>query len=133
MSFVSAGLRKTAAEEKPELKEQGGSDDSEDDSPVVPPPPHGTASKKLQMVDIFARLLIPFHVYLLLVLFKQNAFFRGIIVGTSPKGLQVSLDNHLAAGKSTQKGLDKNFCRKWATSQAKALVKMLKVNTHWNT
>lgn len=49
VSFVSAGLRKTAAEEKPELKEQGGSDDSEDDSPVVPPPPHGTASKKLQM------------------------------------------------------------------------------------
>lgn len=51
MSFVSAGLRKTAAEEKQQEKGEEGSDDSDDDAPAVPPPPHGTAPKRLQMVD----------------------------------------------------------------------------------
>lgn len=49
VSFVSAGLRKSAAEEKQEVKEEEGSDESEDDVPVAPPPPRGTAPKKLQM------------------------------------------------------------------------------------
>lgn len=52
VSFVSAGLRKSAAEEKQE-KERG-SDDSDDDSAAPPPPPsRGTAPKKLQMVILF--------------------------------------------------------------------------------
>lgn len=37
VNFVSAGLRKTAAEEK-QLKGEGGSDDSDDDGPAAPPP-----------------------------------------------------------------------------------------------
>uniref|UniRef100_A0AAX7SMY9 Tuftelin-interacting protein 11 n=1 Tax=Astatotilapia calliptera TaxID=8154 RepID=A0AAX7SMY9_ASTCA len=46
VNFVSAGLRKTAAEEK-QLKGEGGSDDSDDDGPAAPPP--SRAPKKLQM------------------------------------------------------------------------------------
>lgn len=49
MNFVSAGLRKTAAEEK-QLKGEGGSDDSDDDGPAAPPP--SRAPKKLQMVNL---------------------------------------------------------------------------------
>lgn len=54
VSFVSAGLRKTAAEEKQQEKE-GDSDDSDDDSAAPPPPPPSrvTAPKKLQMVILF--------------------------------------------------------------------------------
>ncbi len=46
VNFVSAGLRKTAAEEK---AEQEGSDDS-NDSGDVPPPPRAAVPKKLQTV-----------------------------------------------------------------------------------
>lgn len=53
VSFVSAGLRKTAAEERQQQQERG-SDDSDDDSPPAPPPPRTTAPKKLQMVKLFA-------------------------------------------------------------------------------
>uniref|UniRef100_A0A667Y7T4 Tuftelin-interacting protein 11 n=1 Tax=Myripristis murdjan TaxID=586833 RepID=A0A667Y7T4_9TELE len=52
VSFVSAGLRKTAAEEKQQQKAEAGSDDSDnddDDAPAAPPPPRGAAPKKLQM------------------------------------------------------------------------------------
>ncbi|XP_029961238.1 tuftelin-interacting protein 11 [Salarias fasciatus] len=50
VSFVSAGLRKTAAEEKQQQQQkEGGSDDSDEDVPAAPPPPRGTAPKKLQM------------------------------------------------------------------------------------
>ncbi|KAF6729605.1 Tuftelin-interacting protein 11 [Oryzias melastigma] len=45
VNFVSAGLRKTAAEEKQQEKDEG-SDDSEEDAPAVPPP---RAPRKLQM------------------------------------------------------------------------------------
>uniref|UniRef100_A0A8C2KRX4 Tuftelin-interacting protein 11 n=1 Tax=Cyprinus carpio TaxID=7962 RepID=A0A8C2KRX4_CYPCA len=45
VNFVSAGLRKTAAEEK---AEQEGSDDSNDSGDVPPPPPRAAAPKKLQ-------------------------------------------------------------------------------------
>ncbi|MED6292995.1 Tuftelin-interacting protein 11 [Characodon lateralis] len=48
VSFVSAGLRKTAAEEK-QQQQEGGSDDSDNDSSPAPPPPRATAPKKLQM------------------------------------------------------------------------------------
>lgn len=50
MNFVSAGLRKTAAEEK-QLKGEGGSDDSDDDDGPAAPPP-SRAPKKLQMVNL---------------------------------------------------------------------------------
>lgn len=50
MNFVSAGLRKSAAEEK-EQKEES-SDDSDDDGvPSAPPASRGIAPKKLQMVN----------------------------------------------------------------------------------
>lgn len=54
---------------------------------------------------------------------------REISVGTSHRGLQVaySLDKALVAGRNTQRGLDRSFYRKWATSQAKAWARMLKV------
>ncbi|XP_026199995.1 tuftelin-interacting protein 11 [Anabas testudineus] len=49
VSFVSAGLRKTAAEEKPQQqKGEEGSDDS-DDASSAPPAARGIAPKKLQM------------------------------------------------------------------------------------
>ncbi|KAM9744230.1 tuftelin-interacting protein 11 [Menidia menidia] len=54
VSFVSAGLRKTATEEKQQPKE-GGSDDSDDDeaSASAPPPPSRvSAPKKLQMGNL---------------------------------------------------------------------------------
>lgn len=38
-----------------------------------------------------------------------------------------SLVKALVAGRSTQRELDRNFCRKWDTNQAKALARMLKV------
>lgn len=59
MSFVSAGVRKTAAEEK-QQQQEGGSDDSDDDSPPAPPPPRATAPKKLQMVNLFMSAFCPF-------------------------------------------------------------------------
>ncbi|KAG7244007.1 hypothetical protein INR49_006168 [Caranx melampygus] len=49
VNFVSAGLRKTAAEEKQQQKGEGGSNDSDDDAPSAPSPPRSTAPKKLQM------------------------------------------------------------------------------------
>lgn len=39
-----------------------------------------------------------------------------------------SLVKALVAGKSTPKELDRNFYRKWATNQAKAWARMLKVS-----
>ncbi|XP_020328610.1 tuftelin-interacting protein 11 [Oncorhynchus kisutch] len=50
VSFVSAGLRKSAAEEKQQQQQiDGGSDDSDNDnSPPAQPPPRDTAPKKLQ-------------------------------------------------------------------------------------
>lgn len=50
-------------------------------------------------------------------------------MGTSRRGLLVeySLDKALVAGRSTQRELDRSFCRKWATNQAKAWAKMHKV------
>lgn len=38
-----------------------------------------------------------------------------------------SLVKVLEAGRSTQKESDRSFCRKWATNQAKAWARMLKV------
>lgn len=52
MNFVSAGLRKSAAEEK-QQKEEEGSDDSDDSGPSAPPASRGFAPKKLQMVNDF--------------------------------------------------------------------------------
>lgn len=52
VSFVSAGLRKTAAEEKPQQqKGEEGYDDS-DDASSAPPAARGIAPKKLQMVKL---------------------------------------------------------------------------------
>nr|ABC69927.1 STIP [Tetraodon nigroviridis] len=48
VNFVSAGLRKTAAEED-QQKEEEGSDDSDDSGPSAPPTSRGIAPKKLQM------------------------------------------------------------------------------------
>lgn len=55
VNFVSAGLRKTAAEEKQQQKQEAGSDDEgddgdSDDGPSAPTPPRTGAPKKLQMV-----------------------------------------------------------------------------------
>lgn len=50
VNFVSAGLRKTAAEED-QQKEEEGSDDSDDSGPSAPPTSRGIAPKKLQMVN----------------------------------------------------------------------------------
>lgn len=61
-------------------------------------------------------------------------FTRANSVGTSHRGLQAAyrLGKALVAGRSTQRELDRNFYRKWATSQAKAWGKMLKVGTTEN-
>uniref|UniRef100_A0A1A8Q1L0 Tuftelin-interacting protein 11 n=1 Tax=Nothobranchius rachovii TaxID=451742 RepID=A0A1A8Q1L0_9TELE len=48
VSFVSGGLRKSAAEEK-EREKEGSSDDSDDDTSAKLPPSRVTAPKKLQM------------------------------------------------------------------------------------
>lgn len=50
-------------------------------------------------------------------------------MGISPRGLQVaySLDRGLVTGRSIQRELDRNFCRKWVISQEKAWERMLKV------
>ena len=52
-------------------------------------------------------------------------------MGISRRGLQVaySLDKVLVTGRSTLGELDRNFCRKWDTSQEKAWERMLKVGT----
>jgi hypothetical protein len=55
VSFVSAGLRKSAAEENQQQQQQidGGSDDSDNDNtPTAQPPPRDTAPKKLQTVGV---------------------------------------------------------------------------------
>lgn len=58
MNFVSAGLRKTAAEEKQhQQKGEGDSDDSDGDRPSAPPPPRSTAPKTLQMVKIIVCII----------------------------------------------------------------------------
>lgn len=51
MNFVSAGLRKTAADEKQEREEEEGSDTSDDDTPSAPPPARVTTPRKLQKVN----------------------------------------------------------------------------------
>lgn len=62
VNFVSAGLRKTAAEEKQQLKGEGGSDDS-DGAPSAPSPPRATAPKKLQMVSFVMRAFFFFSTH----------------------------------------------------------------------
>uniref|UniRef100_A0A3B4UMB9 Tuftelin-interacting protein 11 n=1 Tax=Seriola dumerili TaxID=41447 RepID=A0A3B4UMB9_SERDU len=52
VNFVSAGLRKTAAEEKQQQRGEG-SNDSDDDAPSAPSPPRSIAPKKLQMQGNF--------------------------------------------------------------------------------
>lgn len=51
-------------------------------------------------------------------------------MGTSHRGLQVAytLDKALVAGRNTQRELDKNCCKKWATNQGKAWARTLKVS-----
>ncbi|XP_077601219.1 tuftelin-interacting protein 11-like [Stigmatopora nigra] len=49
VNFVSAGIRKTAADEKQQKDEEEASDNSDDDSPSIPPqPPRVSTTKKLQ-------------------------------------------------------------------------------------
>ncbi|XP_023269243.1 tuftelin-interacting protein 11 [Seriola lalandi dorsalis] len=52
VNFVSAGLRKGAAEEKQQQRGEG-SNDSDDDAPSAPSPPRSIAPKKLQMQGNF--------------------------------------------------------------------------------
>lgn len=60
VSFISAGLRKTAAEDKEQQqKGEGGSDESDDESSSAPPA-RGIAPKTLQMVN----LLFVLHMFL---------------------------------------------------------------------
>lgn len=136
MNFVSAGLRKSAAEEKQQQQQkgEGGSDDSDDDGPSAPPPPRGIAPKKLQMVSFVVRLFFTCccvfcYSALSKTFFLLLFFLRVISGGTSPRGLQVaySLVKALVTGRSTRRELDRNFCRKWATNQAKVWARMLKV------
>lgn len=63
VNFVSAGLRKTAAEEKPQQKGEEGSDDSDDNAPATPPAARSSAPKKLQMVKfvLFAFYLLQYN------------------------------------------------------------------------
>ena len=63
VSFVSAGLRKTEAEEKQQQKGEEDANDSEDDAPPAPSPPRSTAPKKLQMVNFLMYEFQPFAVY----------------------------------------------------------------------
>lgn len=53
-------------------------------------------------------------------------------MGISPRGLLegYSLVKVSATGRNTQRGLDRNFCRKWATNLEKAWARMLKVGTN---
>lgn len=52
-------------------------------------------------------------------------------MGINPRGLLVVyiLDRVLGTGRNTQGGLDRNFCKKWATNLEKASAKMPKVIT----
>lgn len=81
MNFVSAGLRKTAAEEKQQQKGEGDSDDSDGDGPSAPSPPRGSAPKKLQMVNFIAcDLYLSLQCVLSYVQFCENnwhSFFPG--------------------------------------------------------
>lgn len=64
------------------------------------------------------------HLYIIYV------FFLSLISGgISPRDSQAasSLVKALAAGKSTRRGLDRSFYRKWDTNQEKAWARMLKV------
>lgn len=134
VNFVSAGLRKTAAEEKqPQQKQEEDSDDSDGDGPSAHPPPRGAAPKKLQMVKNECMLCNHCSIFCNGALSKQLllyfSFSRVISGGTSPRDLQVafSLVKDLVAGRNTLKALDRNFCRKWATNRAKAWARMHKV------
>lgn len=139
VNFVSAGLRKTAAEEKQQQqqKKQAGDsdeddgDEGEDDGPTAPSPPRGGAPKKLQMVKNTLMLLNHHYVFCNSALSKACTFLFSRVVseGIKPRGLQVAfrVARGLVIGKSTPKALDRNFCRKWATNQAKALERMHKV------
>lgn len=129
---MSAGLRKTAAEEKQPQQKQEDSDDSDGDGPSAHPPPRGAAPKKLQMVNDAYVCSITIIVYSATVLCQNDLYFsfsRVISGGTSPRDLQVafSLVKDLVAGRNTLKALDRNFCRKWATNRAKAWARMHKV------
>lgn len=89
--------------------------------------------KNFKWYILFCVFLIHYTVFSNSVFLKQNVhlfFPRGISGETSPRGSQVAynLVKVLAAGRSTQKELDRNFCRKWATNQAKAWARMLKVD-----
>lgn len=52
-------------------------------------------------------------------------------MGINPRGLLVvyRLERVLGTGRNTQKGLDRNFWKKWATNMEKAWAKMPKVIT----
>lgn len=70
---------------------------------------------------------------MLVLLDKYIFLFARVISGVaSLRGLQVaySLAKASVTGRSTQRELDKNFCRKWATNLAKAWARMLKVGGH---
>lgn len=63
VNFVSAGLRKTAAEEK-QQKEEEGSDDSDESGPSAPPASRGIAPKTLQMVNNFCCVFLICYIVL---------------------------------------------------------------------
>lgn len=76
VNFVSAGLRKTAAEEKqPQQKQEEDSDDSDDNGPSAHPPPRGAAPKKLQMVKNACMLYNHYSIFCNSALSKQLVFF----------------------------------------------------------
>lgn len=78
VSFVSAGLRKTAAEEKQQQQQQKGeegSDDSDDDAPPAPPPPRGGAPKKLQMVNCVVWMCALYLWHCCTIRFVKNKLF----------------------------------------------------------
>lgn len=77
VNFVSAGLRKTAAEEK-QQKEEEGSEDSDDSGPSAPPASRGIAPKKLQMVNNFFVFFNMLHcIILLCTIVAKCIFFLG--------------------------------------------------------
>lgn len=87
MNFVSAGLRKTATEEKRQKEE--GSDDSDGSGPSAPPLSRGTAPKKLQMVNIIF-LSFKNMVHCIMYVVTKCIFPRVILGVPSTRGLQVA-------------------------------------------
>lgn len=91
-------------------------------------------NRKQNMTLCNANIWFVKNPFLFCLLFLFLVFTRANSVGTSHRGLQAAyrLGKALVAGRSTQRELDRNFYRKWATSQAKAWGKMLKVGTTEN-